>query len=116
MRDMVMIIIITLYFFLLSITLTSIYDDDIMTGSSFNVNSSINNNLTYYSNITSDITDENIGSGISFVSMLGRIITFRIPKQTGFPNFIIRLIELINFILVLILGLLIYRLIRSGAG
>lgn len=118
MKDLVMIILIISYFLLTSLVLTVVFEDSIIIGNIVyqqNLTNINNEDITYYTNVSS-VTDENIGTGISFISMLSRMISFRIPTQNEFPIFIIRLIEMVNFIMIMVLGLLIYRLIRSGSG
>lgn len=118
MKDMIMIILITAYFLLSALVLTEVFKDDIIIGNIIYQQNSTNiniNDITYYTNV-SDVTNENIGAGISFIGMFGRLISFRIPTQSEFPVFIIRLIEIANFIMIMVLGLLIYRMFRSGAG
>ena len=116
MRDIVGILSIIVYWFLLSLMLTFISQDTSLLSLSDTIgNTSIDYTLDSSTLNVTDTADTTTGS-VSYVNMLVRILTFRIPKTEGSPILFIRLVEMFNFILVILLGILMYRQIRSGGG
>lgn len=112
---MIFIIVIIIFWFLLAQGLTYMANDPALSELA-----SIGNNT--YSLIDVQEGAINIssvgGSGTnpeSFISMLIRMFTFRIPSFIA-PSGINIFINFINYFLLVIMGLLIYRLVRSGAG
>lgn len=117
MRDIVGLIGITVYWFMLAIILTSINNDTTLNdlSISFEGNTSTQFNLSTINITDTTISYTNLGD-ISALSMFGRMLTFRIPESPAFPSIVISIIEITNFILVALFVLLLYRQIRSGSG
>lgn len=117
MRDIVGLLSIALYWFILALMLTHVQSDETLVDSqaSFDGN---NTNVISLDTSTLNVTSIDAGStgSVSFLSMLGRILTFRIPQNTSFPLIMINIVEWSNFILVVIFGILLYRQLRSGSG
>ena len=80
-------------------------------------------------NVTFDIHSDEIGGEgleehvsllslqeLSFWKIFLRIITFRIGTISVFPTIMVLVINFINFMALLIGGLLVLRMLRSGAG
>lgn len=113
MRDMVFLSCIIVFWFVMSIGVYLMQSDNyIDTTISGNQSSTIN--PTGQINIT-DSVDYSNPTPKTYVDMLGRMFTFRL-STIGYPSFISSIISFINWFLVMLLGILIYRLIRSGAG
>jgi hypothetical protein len=121
MKDMVIIIAIVIFWGILGLSLTYIFQDSSI--QQLNLEAQDSSNRTYilantsqsYLNITSDELQTDTSSK-GFLDMVVRMFSFRIPSSVGLPEVVISFIEILNFILLLILGLVVYRLVRSGAG
>ena len=118
MRDIVGMISIGCYWFILALILTLISADTSLQESQTAFDGSdLNTTVIDTSNL--NVTDTDAGStvgSVSFLNMFFCMITFRIPTVAGFPSIIINFIEIANFMLVVVFGLLFYRQIRSGSG
>ena len=119
MKDMIFIITIVIFWLLLGMTLTYIFQDaTIRELEAFNpANQSFvlaNTSQSYINVSTEDLTSDT--STKSFLDMTGRMLTFRIPSTVGIPEAIKSFLEILNFVLLLALGLLLYRQVRSGGG
>ena len=116
MKDLVFIIVIISFWFILASGLSYMANDPALSELSALDG---NNTYTLISTQESAINISSVsGEGTnpeSFVSMLIRMFTFRIPKAIA-PAGINLFINFLNYFLLVILGLLIYRLVRSGAG
>jgi hypothetical protein len=117
MKDMIILSTIIVFWFLLALGLAYTYEDELIITELQEGNSSyiIDVDTSQSFNIT-DQTEQDFTETKGFISMLFRILTFRIPRVSSIPNGLITFIEFFNFLLVLLFGLMIYRLIRSGAG
>lgn len=111
MKDIPIIITILIFWFGVAWILTGIYNSGF-----------INTNSEFIGNASTDITAPtanfnatSISDSESVLSMLGKIFTFRLPAS-AFPAGINTVVSTVNLILLIIMGLMIYRLIRSGAG
>lgn len=122
MRDLIILSVIIVYWFLLGFSLTYVYQDPLIIQSLIEGNSSyvinvdtddLQHNVT---NIGYDFSDTGETKTQGFVSMIGRMFTFRIPEVEQFPAGVLTFIEFVNFILLLLVGLISYRLIRHGGG
>lgn len=113
MRDMILLSGIVLFWFLFTFGTSSLVDS-IATDVSISANTSLVPDIRGIDNFTVDDIPGQV-TGISYLNMLKRIFTFRIP-DLGVPNTVGVFISFFNYFLVLLLGLIIYRLVRSGSG
>jgi hypothetical protein len=123
MRDLIILACILGFWLLLGTSLTYIYQDPLI------VSALLAENSSYLIDVdTSAVTANFSGTTIDmftpttesqtkgFLSMLGRMFTFRIPTPEGIPNGINVFIGSVNWLLVLFAGLIAYRLVRHGGG
>lgn len=123
MRDLIILTIIILYWICLGSFLTYIYQDPLI------VSELVAGNSSYIVSVnTNDVAGNFSGTNVplfenytetetkGFLSMFGRMLTFRIPATESIPAGFLVIIESFNFLLVLLTGLILYRLIRHGGG
>ncbi len=117
MRDMIIIGGIVLFWFLMTLGITAIANDPLMQQVSQSGNTSflIDAN-TDNINFTSETVSPETSNPISYVQMLFRIFTFRVPEILNAPVLVGVIISFVNYFLVLVLGILLYRLLIFGGG
>jgi len=120
MKDMIFLSTIIVFWFLLTFSLTYVYADELVLRALAEGNSSyvitLNQSEYNFTSGTSDASPTVYQTTGGWWSMVGRIFTFRIPVVEQIPIGLTLFISFINYFLLTIMGLLIYRLIRSGAG
>lgn len=117
MRDIVAMIFVAFFWFLLSMSFTAFALDETITDISISQQGNASTSIID----TDSLNATNIEAGdetssSNFISMWFRIITFRIPSNLGLPSLLTFIINAINFILVATFGLMMYRQGRSGSG
>lgn len=120
MNDVNWIAIILIFWVLLITGMNYIYKDELI------INALVEGNSTFVVSVDSDdfnITDDysETSSTTKFVtkgwlSMLGRILTFRIPTVSQIPSGITNFVSVLNWFLLTLIILLFYRQVRSGSG
>lgn len=124
MKDLVILSVILVFWVSLGSILTYIYQDPLIVADLVAGNSSyvINIDSSIYAGNLSETDSEIVIIGTTasktkgFLNMIGRMFTFRIPAAESIPSGITSIIEWVNFGLLLIVGLIVYRLIRHGGG
>lgn len=113
MRYITILITIIFYWFLLGLTLSFMYQDSFINSPSLDSNytsvgatSNINFTTDEYTNQTTPIT---------FINVLKTMFLFRVPKSVGMPYLMTFIISFINWILIILLGISIYRIINPLA-
>ena len=123
MRDLAILSFIIGFWIILGAILTYVYQDPLI------IDAMLATNSSYVIRVDTDAAAGNLSGNTvplfqdatetstkGFLNMIGRMLTFRIPSVEGIPNGFLTIIESVNFLLVLITGLIIYRLIRHGGG
>lgn len=115
MRDTVFILFILLFWGITAYVFTFIINDPFLATGGF-----ISTEGIYTINTTQINASEGLGSSQSidqanFWSTLGRLFTFRLPEDI-FPPSVNAFMSLLNLVLAVMLGLLVYRQARSGSG
>lgn len=101
---------IIVFWFLLGITLSSIYADELLIS-----DLETKYNSTYESLNSTNFNSTNLGdegsTGKNFIDSIGvRMLTFRIPATGGISSGFVAFINLLNFILLLLAIVCIYKL------
>ncbi len=112
MRYITILISIILFWFLLSVILTSMFQDPFITNPTQNTNFSIDVDSV---NMTTDDPVETTTLR-SFVNALGVMFAFRSPVLSGVPSIISTLLSFLNWFLVILLGISIYRIANPISG
>lgn len=127
MRDMIILTLTIVFWIALASITTALYNDPVI------ISELIEGNSSYVINV--DTSQANMALNMSaednkiylfkdyapsqtkgFLNMIIRMLTFRIPSTASMPPLITTFISALNWILVLIMGLLVFRLIRHGGG
>lgn len=115
MKNIIILILIIFYWFVLSTVLTYMFQDEFLSSALIEGNETYDIEInTTFMNITSG-QPSGVGQStpISFLSMTGRIFTMRIPFIDSQINFII---SFINWLMILVLAIVIYRLVSPATG
>lgn len=124
MRDLVILSMIVIFWFVLGGMLTALYEDPLIKASL------VQGNSTYITDIDVNTLIDNVSNPNDiplfqpsvqtktkgFLDMTIRMFTFRIPVVPGIPLMFTTSITFLNYFLLLITGLIVYRLIRHGGG
>lgn len=120
MKDLIMLIAIVSFWFLLAVSITAISRDTSMysVADNSNISFGINQNasdiqINFTSTTDTDITPSKTKRFLDTVSLL---FGNRVPEYSEVPLLIVTFIAVLNYLLFVITGLLVWRLIRSGAG
>lgn len=114
MKNIVIFILIASYFFIVTLTLTAMANDPIVQYLSTGDNS------TYI--IDKNVTDVNISelpskpnSAIGFLNMAVRLFAFEFP-QNLLPSFLVASLRFFNWLLIIVLGVVMFRLASPFTG
>lgn len=118
MKDIALLLFLIFFWFIFIVIVTNIASDPLL-GISTNENGTMDGfaitNESQFLN-TSGLPDtENILVPTSGLKMIVKLFVFRLPTL-GFPVIIGHLLSFINFVLVLLAALLLYRAVRHGGG
>lgn len=126
MRDLTILSAIIIFWIFYGTFIVAIQDDSVLNSmggfegnqtTNYNVRPDITQGLENESTDTIVIFKETTKSkSMSFVDFLFKIITFGVSGISGLPLWIATLLVSFNYFLGLVVGLIIYRLIRHGGG
>lgn len=109
MRYITILITIICFWFLLGVTLTSLYSDSfLVSGGEINTSYETINPGTDIN--MSTLQPEGTTTLVSFVNALKTMFGFRVPALSNIPNELAVILSFINWFLLIILGISIYRL------
>ena len=116
MGDVPLMIGIIVFWFIISITLTGMAQDSSIQQANFTGNTTtvidVNTNFVNMSALPSESTT----TPVTFMNMLGRLFTFRLSGIIDMPEFISSIISFLNYLIILILGILVFRQFSIGGG
>lgn len=115
MRYITILMTIIIYWFLLGIMLTNVYNDDFFTNIG-EINSSYET-ISSSTDINMSVDEPTDTTTLrSFGNALKTMFGFRVPKFSGIPNSIATVLSFINWFLLIILGVSLYRILNPISG
>lgn len=108
------VIIIPIFWFALGFILTAIVSDTSLDGISAGNGNFTNIDVSSFNSSDSQVGGSSTG-GADLLDSLKIMFGFSIPTNSGFPQFLVTLISFINWLLVIIFGVAIYRVLNPFA-
>lgn len=115
MRYITITIVIIIYFFLISLGLNLLLQDDFILAEGMEGNTSFNIPDTSDINMTTDELSEQTTLR-TFPSILSIMFGFRTPIPNGLPQTLVVIISFMNWFLIILLGISAYKIINLFTG